>query len=205
MSIIYSFFRLPLELRQRIWALSMNPQDVSIDVVGRCNSHFKHFKSSTPAPALMLVCGESRSYLEAHYSKAFSQGWQPRYIWFNFYIDTIRINACRLCDFLAVGGCNSIRKLTIECTMGHESFCVDCWDHVRDLDGTSIETLTIIQMYEGQKEDLKEDKWWHVWHSFMCELYHRDDPVSFSAKIFNTHQLTPSEINMNNYCQLQCE
>lgn len=81
------FPRLPLELRRRIWELTVEPRIVDV--------HVDHYDkpililSSTPPPAVLHVCYEARN--QGLYQQAFSRPGSERYIWVNFAVDMISI------------------------------------------------------------------------------------------------------------------
>ncbi|KAJ4859771.1 hypothetical protein T069G_04759 [Trichoderma breve] len=90
MSTFHPFPRLPTELRLRIWSLTAFPR--MIHVKRQCVGAYVEFglqymATSTPYPAVVQVCQESRQH--APYQRAFTTGANPRYIWVNFESDLI--------------------------------------------------------------------------------------------------------------------
>ncbi|KAK8034250.1 hypothetical protein PG993_009245 [Apiospora rasikravindrae] len=84
----HPFSRLPPELRQLIWSLSIEDQDISIE--STLYSSRLHYKP----PALLQACSESRSYsLRRHYISAFfdRRPHRPPYRWVNFEVDAIHL------------------------------------------------------------------------------------------------------------------
>ncbi|KAL7944149.1 hypothetical protein V8C42DRAFT_327835 [Trichoderma barbatum] len=96
MSTFHPFLRLPIELRLRIWGLTAFPRIV------RANQHrgrrgitvgeleVQCMTTSTPCPAVTQVCHESRQH--APYQRAYTNGYEPRYIWINFETDMICVS-----------------------------------------------------------------------------------------------------------------
>jgi hypothetical protein len=92
----HHFQSLPSELRLRIWGFALAvPRDVDI----ACNTGIiqrgvprtaKYFHSSTPPPALLHVCHESRFEGLKIYSPCFQTESSPRYIYVSFSQDTIK-------------------------------------------------------------------------------------------------------------------
>ncbi|KAM0453179.1 hypothetical protein ACHAPV_009135 [Trichoderma viride] len=98
-----SFASLPFELRSLIWSLAVAPRRITIKIVrakkegGFSNNQRRQGKdvlyetSSTPAPALMHVCRESRQ--QAPYTRAFTAGTEPRWTWVNFELDVFCVSS----------------------------------------------------------------------------------------------------------------
>ncbi|KAL6802499.1 hypothetical protein GGI42DRAFT_27455 [Trichoderma sp. SZMC 28013] len=97
-----SFASLPFELRSLIWSLAVAPRRI-INVRAK-KSHGKFTKkqrqrgkdilyetTSTPPPALMHVCRESRQ--QAPYQRAFTAGTEPRWTWINFELDIFCVSS----------------------------------------------------------------------------------------------------------------
>ncbi|UKZ61275.1 uncharacterized protein TrAtP1_002542 [Trichoderma atroviride] len=96
-----SFASLPFELRSLIWSLAVAPRHITINKVRAkgsfSNKHRQQGKdilyetSSTPPPALMHVCSESRQ--QAPYKRAFTAGTEPRWTWVNFELDIFCVSS----------------------------------------------------------------------------------------------------------------
>ncbi|KAH6685444.1 hypothetical protein F5X68DRAFT_210161 [Plectosphaerella plurivora] len=98
----HCFAQLPLELRQRIWELSIEPRRVRVGGFSHSVYYTKtpSFPPSPPPPTLQ-VCAESRDYIQRYYNKAFVKGSPPRYTWVNFDMDTICMRDSSFPDFPA--------------------------------------------------------------------------------------------------------
>ncbi|KAK3186922.1 hypothetical protein K4F52_004366 [Lecanicillium sp. MT-2017a] len=82
-----AFARLPYELRSHIWELAAEPRHITVRTEKiewplkkksrRQNTRYE--TASTPAPAVMYVCRESRQH--APYQRAFTAGTDPRWTW----------------------------------------------------------------------------------------------------------------------------
>lgn len=93
------FPMLPEELRALVWSFAALPRRVHIkeeylDIPGVPFSNYQCIVSPTPPPAVMHTCRESRQ--GAPYTRAFvcMEGpVTPRYIWVNFAVDTLCVQA----------------------------------------------------------------------------------------------------------------
>ncbi|UKZ91714.1 uncharacterized protein TrAFT101_006684 [Trichoderma asperellum] len=91
-----SFASLPFELRSYIWSLAVTPRRITKVRAKKGGSSFskKHIlyeTTSTPPPALMHVCRESRQ--QAPYQRAFTAGTEPRWTWVNFEVDIFCVSS----------------------------------------------------------------------------------------------------------------
>lgn len=96
-----SFASLPFELRSLIWSLAVVPRRITITKKKSNRSFSKeqyqqgknilYQTSSTPPPALMHVCRESRQ--QAPYTRAFTAGSEPRWTWINFEVDILCVTS----------------------------------------------------------------------------------------------------------------
>ncbi|KAL7908159.1 hypothetical protein GGI35DRAFT_55267 [Trichoderma velutinum] len=96
MSTFHPFPRLPIELRIRIWNLTAFPRMVHVKLQSGSrwgNFGLQYTATSTPCPSVVQVCQESRRH--APYQRAFTNGFEPRYIWVNFEIDMICNDNCK--------------------------------------------------------------------------------------------------------------
>lgn len=163
------FPELPLELRQQIWELGMEPREV---VFGP--PHYYVRRSSTPAPTLLQVCRESRAYLHSHYHKCQSS-WNPeKFRFINFDIDTAYCAAV-LSPVTAIQ-IAPVQRLKIEFigTIGGVFFF-----HFLHL-FKSLKTVTII--YRDSCLE-RNDNWEMLWLNVMRTWYHGDEPVRFYATV----------------------
>ncbi|KAL7904454.1 hypothetical protein GGI35DRAFT_199718 [Trichoderma velutinum] len=97
-----SFSILPFELRSYIWSLAVEPRHITKVRVKKIEGSFSkkqrqrgkdilYETTSTPPPALMHVCYESRQ--QAPYQRAFTAGTEPRWTWVNFEFDIFCISS----------------------------------------------------------------------------------------------------------------
>ncbi|KAL3493954.1 hypothetical protein BJX62DRAFT_234809 [Aspergillus germanicus] len=101
---------LPAEIRIQIWQMAIGPRTVEIREV-RKRIAIDYFVSSTPVPAVLQVCHESRTH--APYRKAFALGNSPRYVWVDFEADMISIGGTHFLD-LDGPDARLIRRLRFE-------------------------------------------------------------------------------------------
>ncbi|KAH7113109.1 hypothetical protein B0J13DRAFT_681806 [Dactylonectria estremocensis] len=112
MATFHPFARLPLELRIRIWKMTVEPRAVEV----RFKTEFRtggtvfHVMSSTPMPGILQACHEARN-LDL-YRRAFAYGDKPRYVWVNFKMDMISIGDTDLREI--VDEQRDIRRLRFE-------------------------------------------------------------------------------------------
>lgn len=106
-----SFASLPFELRSRIWSLAVVPRHITKVRTKKSDGSFSkkqrqkgkdilYETTSTPPPALMHVCHESRQ--QAPYQRAFTAGTEPRWTWVNFELDIFCVsNLYALADIVS--------------------------------------------------------------------------------------------------------
>ncbi|PWI67169.1 hypothetical protein PCL_04331 [Purpureocillium lilacinum] len=88
---------LPLELRQRVWELTVELRVVEVrfkmdyDDSPDGKPKVLHVTSSTPVPATLHACREARTHGLSMYQRAFTIGAEPRYVWVNYEMDTISV------------------------------------------------------------------------------------------------------------------
>ncbi|OAL44476.1 hypothetical protein IQ07DRAFT_241482 [Pyrenochaeta sp. DS3sAY3a] len=92
----FPLLRLPYELRMQIWEMTVEARTVAIRVAyeGPTKSD-PCLRSSTPAPAVLSVCQESRNhglYQKVFFERAGSPSAGVRYIWLNQEIDVLDIS-----------------------------------------------------------------------------------------------------------------
>lgn len=109
----HPFPRLPLELRQQIWELSIEPREV---VIAARRTMPGHGRQPTPSPPLLVACAESRSHCQRFYTKAtvdaagFNPSPAPAFYWVNFALDEVYMHDC---DFLYFSGTSLVRRLAL--------------------------------------------------------------------------------------------
>lgn len=186
----YPFPMLPLELRQRIWELSMEPRNLPYGP-----KPWTYFEISIP-PALQ-ACNESRTHLQRHYAKVFQTQKDPsRYHWVNFGVDSIYVDQYHLEDLAATEEGSSIRQLVIsgQCV---EHFWYNHERWLREMNG--LQNVTIL--YHETAPEEKEEDWCSDWDEQMRFWYSGDfmeEVVQFDAKV--VHPVCPPfELNRHNY------
>ncbi|KXH43040.1 hypothetical protein CSIM01_01794 [Colletotrichum simmondsii] len=112
MPIFDCFPLLPLEVRERIWELAMEPRQI---VCGEEPPAYRQcpWPSSTPSPPLLHTCLESRAHLQRFYAKMnTATNTKPkRFAWVNVEIDTIYLVQYALNELRAE--CPTVRRLII--------------------------------------------------------------------------------------------
>lgn len=97
-----SFASLPYELRSYIWSLAVESRHINNVRVKKSSESFSkkqrqrgkdilYETTSTPPPALMHVCRESRQH--APYQRAFTAGSEPRWTWVSFELDIFCVSS----------------------------------------------------------------------------------------------------------------
>jgi hypothetical protein len=207
----HPFPRLPLELRQRIWELSIEPRTVAIrlsdgprpdpyeaelglapqhllDACAAARAVANVYPERTPPPCLLHVCSESRSHLQRFYQKAFPVGSTPRYTWVNFDADTVCMRAADLQGFAA--DLPLTRRLILE-TQHPNKFRRQCLKLLSD--AAALETLTILDV------DWRDgERWWRGWIGVIGDLYHRCGAPRFYARIKRAHDPEAIDITRDN-------
>ncbi|KAJ3573084.1 hypothetical protein NPX13_g4831 [Xylaria arbuscula] len=130
MATFHPFPRLPAELRLQIWAMTVVPRIVDVNVEADTTPGPKRkfrdpplakLLSSTPVPAILQACQESR--YQGLYEQAFTEiphakTTSRRYIWLNLEIDMISIGSCEMDRLTPVAPL--IQRLRIARDMGEE-------------------------------------------------------------------------------------
>ncbi|KAK8000935.1 hypothetical protein PG991_013157 [Apiospora marii] len=185
----HPFPRLPLELRQRIWAMAIEPRLVVVaheDYIGR---------KRTPPPPLLGACSEARSFLLQHYyTKAFMSSDSAQYHYVDFEVDTIHLDQFELGKYPREQ--HWIQQLSI---MGWNSELI-FYKH-----GLHLEDMTVLKNVTIHDcESLNGDnEWWGAWDNFMEVNYFRDDPVPYSIRILGPRNVDVPEINRHNYLKVE--
>ncbi len=220
----HPFPRLPVELREYIWELSMEPRIVAIrpldgprhdpyedeqdsfapqeflDACEEARSALQlRYPERTPPPHLLHVCAESRSLLQRHYRKAFAVRAPPQYSWVNFDMDTVCMSDVDLKGFVAE--VPLIRRLILE-SQYSDVFSRSCDAPL--LNATALKMLTILDVDWRNGE-----RWFRPWVSVMRTFYHGCDVVPFDTRIKRVHDPNAIEITRDNYpkahrCRVRC-
>ncbi|KAH7309536.1 hypothetical protein B0I35DRAFT_482298 [Stachybotrys elegans] len=183
MASFHPFKRLPLELRQRIWDLGIEPRRIHLGEL------------PSPAHPLLHVCAESRSYLQHHYVKV-TINKPPHYAWINLDVDIICLSDHQL--VYPTFDIGPMKRLSVS-TKDAEWF----WWHIPDLlvDMQSLEDLEIRPSPASVAPDAD---WWREWDSLMEMWYYADSPVQFHTRIvspYSGHQVP--EIRPDNYLKVE--
>ncbi|KAF6801209.1 hypothetical protein CMUS01_15476 [Colletotrichum musicola] len=193
MSTFHCFPLLPLEVRERIWELAMEPRQITYGK--EPSSYWQCPWPSSAPPPLLHTCAESRTHLQRYYAKAFASEKDPqKSAWVNFDIDTIHLTQYSLEGLSAE--CPMIRKIII-LGINSETFFYNYGGYLRDM--KQLETVTILHMESPGKID---ERWWSGWDSMMKSWYFTDDPVAFYVRIFYP-EYSPYEINPGNYLKVE--
>ncbi|KAI1278524.1 hypothetical protein F5Y07DRAFT_360275 [Xylaria sp. FL0933] len=198
----HPFPRLPLELRQQIWDLSVEPREVAVGqrLKRRCRSQ---------PPPLLHACGESRSRVQVQYTKFFektkimpAREGQPVqdyliYSWVNVNIDTVYCSQSALEQI--ANKLPSIRRLVIEASDPDSWYYNDC-HALRDV---ALEAVTILHPPPFSKTSRFDSSWWAEWDDWMESCYFRCDPVPFYTRIVWPEHPEVGEINPDNYLKIE--
>ncbi|KAK3897526.1 hypothetical protein C8A05DRAFT_19732 [Staphylotrichum tortipilum] len=186
-SSFHPFPRLPLEIRQQIWELSIAPREV---VIVSNDKFVRHGRQASPPPPLLVASGESRSYCQRFYTKTYhlDDSGNPRepvkYTWINFAFDEVYMLDLDFVNFSAIA---LVRWLTLVSPDGDYFFY-----HVQSLlrDAKALEALTIIDAEGGP-----DISWYIGWSDFMEMRYLRCNPVPYYTKIvYGDVVLTPENM-----------
>jgi hypothetical protein len=113
----HPFPRLPAELRDQIWEMTVEPRTIDVRVCRDRSWKIGRLVSSTPVPATLQSCREARNHLQRLYRRAFSEldqrpGSERRYVWTNLDMDLVSIGRSMFDDFEL--GASSIKRLKFE-------------------------------------------------------------------------------------------
>ncbi|KAH7303858.1 hypothetical protein B0I35DRAFT_446125 [Stachybotrys elegans] len=177
-----SLMSLPLELRTRIWSLAVEPRRImNVRIKKKLGERFSNKQrrqgkdilyeaSSTPPPALMHVCHESRRY--APYQRAFTAGTEPRWTWVNFELDIFCVNSLYAIHDL-VSHRHEVQRLRIRPDDHHQLY----------ESATTYGALKILDEFVNLKEIRVVLSWgklfWgdvFMWH---CSGYHPRENIEF--------------------------
>ncbi|KAI0803397.1 hypothetical protein GGR55DRAFT_663122 [Xylaria sp. FL0064] len=204
MSTFHPFPRLPLEIRQQIWDLSVEPHEVAIGEL------LRRRRRSQPPP-LLHACSESRSWIRRKYTKFFEskksmpacEG-QPKrdcpiYSYVNVNIDIVYCSQYALENVAT--GLPFVRWLIIEVNdpeLWYYNYCPT----LRHMD-RALETVTILQPPSFSEPTLFDSKWWTEWDDWMESCYFTCDPVPFHTRIIWPEFPEAGEINPDNYLKTE--
>jgi hypothetical protein len=191
MSSFHLFPQLPLELRQRIWELSIEPREVAIGPLwNKVAARLPQLQNwPSPPPAAFRACWEAQSYLQKHYVKAFASRTPCADIWVNFDVDTIYIEQLNLIDIGA--DIRFVRQLTIETDDPKQFFTEGSATLVG---AKALERVTFVRV--GRSKPC--DAWWREWDEWM-ELYDLDGPFPFDMRVINGDDRADIEFQQDKY------
>jgi hypothetical protein len=92
---------LPSELRARIWELTIDPRVVDVSVFDDyLRDEGPLPVTSTPVPAPLQTCQESRLELQKSYQRGLFElgdGNEPPYVWIDFEVDIMSVGLTEFC------------------------------------------------------------------------------------------------------------
>ncbi|KAH7384755.1 hypothetical protein BKA64DRAFT_148333 [Cadophora sp. MPI-SDFR-AT-0126] len=175
------FPRLPLEIRQMIWNLSLEPRVIEMEY-----EEEQGFFTTCSLPSALQVCQESRSTVKKLYPECFASLWHRRGPLFNFSLDTLYIAHHFFEDmilFLSVlreKEINSLRYLAVEADhFEYGCSCGECHNPLQGHDNferfkvvinslVSLEEITIVYALEAELGFETEKLGWR-WYSDATE------------------------------------
>lgn len=80
----HDFLKLPYEIRQQIWKIVAEERRTVVVKANLPGNHSIRLSSSSPPPAMLHVCAESREVALKYYTLAFGRHGHPAQIYFNF-------------------------------------------------------------------------------------------------------------------------
>ncbi|KAK7934918.1 hypothetical protein PG985_000413 [Apiospora marii] len=195
----HPFSRLPPELRQQIWSLSIEPREFVFHLD-------YHLVSRSRNPALLDVCSESRDYaLKFHYVKSRNGPYCPfRYQWVNFDVDTVRLAAHRDSVFLAAQ--YPIQKLIVECR-GGDMATGSLYNILGMLLGiTELREVALVG-FKSCPPSPRYRNWWLGWLHLFEALYFPEadgDRARFGLRVVMPEHVEeggPTELTLNNFLE----
>ncbi|KAH7309517.1 hypothetical protein B0I35DRAFT_453247 [Stachybotrys elegans] len=170
------FSRLPLEVRQRIWELSMEPRRV---LMGKC----KYLHAQSSPPAVLQACAESRSHLRGNYTqeaRSGCSGSSASHAMVNYDIDTVCMTAFDITIWSSAKDA-PIKHLALE-SSDSEAFFWNTSGVVRDI--TTLEHLEI-HPTPGSWPEKKKALLLQDWISQLEVWYTGYPPAPFRTKIIS--------------------
>lgn len=217
MTTFHPFPRLPAELRNAVWELSLDPREVAIkanyqgEMAGDNFHVVVHFSSPTAIPSALQACRDSRYLLASrHYTRAFGNGTTPHYIWIAFTLDTIRICDIDLLQLVCLPDPLAIRYLTIDCPSHslsalnrcHSAAFAQC--KIALLKPSPLQRVSIVCAEEYRPWPSINATCADKWESFLRhETFQRqksgpqtleDNPPRWTIRYANTNDLSAREI-----------
>ncbi|KAH7361685.1 hypothetical protein B0T11DRAFT_338669 [Plectosphaerella cucumerina] len=190
------FGLLPLEIRQRIWELSMERRRVPVGdfpvISDEWGAESGPRPPAVPPPAVLQACVESRSYLDRYYVKAFTIVSPPRYTWINFDMDTVCLRQRTVEKFTK--DVLPIRYLSIDGISTEE---YEGWIAYIDSCVPLLADLEIRPIHEPVE-------WWVRWEALMTLWYYNDHPKPFRTTIIGPadYQFVP-ELTQDNFAKVR--
>ncbi|KAJ8120638.1 hypothetical protein ONZ43_g2704 [Nemania bipapillata] len=204
MSTFHPFPKLPLEIRQQIWEMSVEPREVAVGY------HLTRRRRSPP-PSLLHACSEARSHLQGQYTKVFGfaepltylerqrMKEPPIYTWVNVKLDTVYCAQFTLEQ--VVSELPLVRWLIIEMQDPDYWFYNQC-STLRHM-GKTLETVTMLHPAPRSKSGRFDSRWWTEWDDWMESCYFTCGPVHFYTRIIWPEFPEAGEINPDNYLKIE--
>jgi hypothetical protein len=172
MSTFHPFPRLPAELRLQIWQFTIEPRIVDIQIKYKRHTtpphrpHGPFLSSSTPIPAVLQTCRESRN--AGLYQRAVSDlqvlenptDAEKRYIWINFDIDMLDINSLNFAIFVPVA--HLFQRLRFSRDNKFDESWID--EESREMSlFVNVREIHVQVWYDGDVRDWWNAGWEYVW------------------------------------------
>ncbi|KAK8136168.1 hypothetical protein PG984_004108 [Apiospora sp. TS-2023a] len=193
----HPFSRLPPELRQHIWSLSIEPRE---HILFNDNRPLRRFRQ----PTLLHVCSESRNHLvKFHYVKSFTGTFSTSpYQWVNFDVDTVRIKGRRPSLIHAMQ--YPIQNLLIE--YRDEGLSFHCPVNIPGM-LRMIPSLRKVALVDFDSYDGSLDDWLMSWAPLFEALYRPEvdeDRAQFDLRVVMPEHLVkrrrePTELRLTDY------
>ncbi|KAK8066214.1 hypothetical protein PG997_012961 [Apiospora hydei] len=199
MRVFHPFSRLPPELRQRIWSLSIKLQDLAVHSLWGPPSLYKQ-------PALLYACSESRNYLlQRHYVPALSdpQRLGLPHQWLNLEVDTVWALYPALMRVYPIEHLQA-QNLVIGNAFNQDFFDL-CHSELKRM--PALRNVTVIANFSHRDSldpHVRDGYWWLPWTPVLESLYYngKGAPAPYrlcvaAPKTDHTWEL--SELNPDNY------
>lgn len=212
MTTFHPFPRLPAELRNAVWELTLEPREVTIKASYQGegsgeNFHVVvHFSSPTAIPSALQACRDSRYLLASrHYTRAFGNGTTPNYIWIAFALDTIRICDTDLPQLICLPDLLSIRYLTIDCPAHsvHDRFdATFAVCEIALLKLSALQRASIVCAEDYRPSPVLYDTCASKWENFLYDILRQkpgpqplqDSPPRWTMRYANTIDRSPMDM-----------
>jgi hypothetical protein len=109
MALFTIFSKLPIELRTKIWKLTLQPRIIEIQFTNK-----KAVYTKSKLPTTLYVSKESRAAVEKFYPFCFGSVWHKYQTRFNFDLDTIFLNSNYyndFCHFFTLAGFSELHEI----------------------------------------------------------------------------------------------